>query len=90
MSFYIYILQSQSSGRYYCGSTNDVIRRLEQHNDPDYHTTKTTKRFPGPWILIHKEEFKTRGEAMKREKQIKKHGIKRSLEEFYSDNELSR
>ncbi|MDZ4857373.1 MAG: GIY-YIG nuclease family protein [Candidatus Hydrogenedentes bacterium] len=30
------MLQSGSTGRYYCGSTNDVDRRVRQHNDPDY------------------------------------------------------
>ena len=28
----VYILQSKKNGRFYIGSTNDINRRLEQHN----------------------------------------------------------
>ncbi len=35
-----------------------------------------------PWELIWKKEVLTRSEAMKLEKQIKKRGAKRYLEEF--------
>ncbi len=72
MSFRVYILQSKSTARYYCGSTSDVERRLKQHNDPEYKGSKTTKRFAGPWALIWNEEHTTRGEAMKREKFLKR------------------
>ena len=81
MPFYVYILQSQTSRRYYCGQTSDLKRRLSQHNDSEYKSTKTTKRFPGPWELVWYEEHQTRSSAMKREKQIKKRGIARFLKE---------
>ncbi len=80
MSFYAYIIQSQSSGRYYCGHSSDPQRRLRQHNDPEYKLSKTTKRFKGPWELVWTQELSTRGEAMKLEKSIKKRGIGRYLE----------
>ena len=82
LMFWVYILQSETTGRYYCGSTNDVSRRVRQHNDPEYRGSKTTKRFSGPWELVWSEEHATRSEAMKREKQVKKRGIKRFLEGF--------
>ena len=47
MSFHVYIIKSRSSLRYYCGQTAHLSRTLEQHNDPDYHGTKTTIRFAG-------------------------------------------
>lgn len=81
MPYYTYILQSASSGRHYCGSSSDVQRRLRQHNDPDYTFSKTTKRFDGPWTLVWSEEFPSRSEAMIREKQIKKRGMGRFLED---------
>jgi len=80
MPFFVYILQSQSSGRYYCGQTIDIDRRLQQHNDPDCYLIKTTKVFPGPWALVWKTEFQTRKEAMAKERTIKNIGIKRFLE----------
>ncbi|HDL20277.1 MAG TPA: GIY-YIG nuclease family protein [Nitrospirae bacterium] len=68
--FYVYILQNPA-GRFYIGHSNDLDRRISQHNDPHYTGTRTTKRFPGPWTLVYHEEYRTRSEAMKREKQLK-------------------
>ena len=70
MTFYAYIIRNPD-GRTYTGQTNDPVRRLEQHNDPDHHGSLYTKRYRGPWTLIHKEEFSTRSEAMKRERELK-------------------
>jgi len=80
MSFYVYILQSQSAGRYYCGQTKNLEQRLRHHNDPDYRPDATTRRFAGPWILIWSEQQNARNSAMTRERQIKKRGIERFLE----------
>ncbi len=69
--FYIYILQSQSTGRFHISSTDNLQRRVAQHNDPDYRGSKTTKRFTEPWSIVHSESFATRSEAVRRERQIK-------------------
>jgi len=79
MAYWTYILQSETTGRYYCGSTSDLKRRVQEHNDPKHQLTKTTKRFAGPWILVHSETFDTRTEARKKEIRIKKRGIGRYL-----------
>jgi len=79
MAYWVYIIHSQTSNRYYCGHSSDVERRLRQHNDPAYQLSKTTKRFQGPWNLIWTHEFTTRGKAMAVEKKIKKRGIGRFL-----------
>ena len=71
MPYVVYILQSESTGRYYIGYTDNMERRLRQHNDPGYQSTKTTKRFPGPWNVVYSEMFDSRSEAMIREKQLK-------------------
>jgi putative endonuclease len=65
---WLYILQSQSTGRYYIGSTNDLNRRLSEHNRA--HSLATRGR--GPWILVHRESFPTLLEARRRELEIKK------------------
>ncbi|MFH1934675.1 MAG: GIY-YIG nuclease family protein [Pseudomonadota bacterium] len=80
LAFWVYIIQSENTGRYYCGHSSDPNRRLRQHNDPEYRLSKTTKRFEGPWKLIWSQDCQTRGEAMKLEKTIKKRGIGRYLE----------
>ena len=71
MAYHVYILQSQSTGRYYIGHTDDPARRVRQHNDPTYHGSKTTKRFQGPWELVYRETSESRSSAMLREKEIK-------------------
>ena len=82
MSYYVYILQSESSGRYYCGQTSSLADRLRQHNDPDYIRSRTTKVFKGPWKLIWHQQLKSRSDAMKLEKSIKKRGMQRYLEDI--------
>ena len=54
--------------RFYVGSTDDVQRRLVEHNDTRGDTF-THKH--GPWILVWQEQFSSRSEAMVKEKQIK-------------------
>ena len=83
MSFWVYILQSKSSGRFYCGQSNDLDKRVRQHNDPDYDLTKTTKRLKGPWEIAWKKECSSRSEALKLEKFIKKRGIARYLDQHF-------
>ena len=83
-AFCVYILQSESTGRYYCGQTKRLNVRLREHNDPDYVTTLTTKRFEGPWKLAWARECASRSEAMRLEKQVKTRGIGRFLREAQS------
>jgi putative endonuclease len=61
--FYSYILKSLADGKYYFGSTNDIHKRLERHNQGKVRSTKGRR----PFTLIYYEEFKTRAEAYNRE-----------------------
>lgn len=63
----MYILQSEKSGRYYIGSTDDLIKRLIRHNKGYSRYTKDR----GPFRLVYKEDFETRSEAKKREYYMK-------------------
>ena len=69
MSFYVYIIGSnQPRKRTYVGWTTDISKRLKAHN-----TSKGAKFTRGSqWILLHKEELKTKSDAMKREIELKK------------------
>ena len=69
--FYVYVLTSTSSGKRYIGQTEDVQRRLKQHNTPEHNPRKFTSRNAGPWELRHVEQYPTRAEAMRREKWLK-------------------
>jgi putative endonuclease len=67
--FYIYILYSESSDRFYIGHTSDPERRLIEHNTKD--EIKFTTKFR-PWImLLAFEVSEVRGEAMKMERFLK-------------------
>ena len=65
---YVYILQSQTDGTYYIGSTQDIDARLERHNQGRSNYTKSKR----PWKLVYYEEHPDRSSAVKREKQIKR------------------
>ena len=56
MSCFVYVLRSEATGKVYVGQTNDMERRLREHNDPNYRGTLHTKRNKGPWALVHSEE----------------------------------
>ena len=65
---FVYVLQSETTGRFYVGSTDDVERRLSEHMRG--HSPATRGR--GPWKLVLKEEFETLREARRRELEIKR------------------
>jgi len=69
-TFWAYVLENPK-GRFYIGSTGDADRRLSEHNDPEALPSKYCPKH-GPWRLVWKEAFPTRGQAMQREKQIKR------------------
>ena len=69
MPYFVYILYSEKCDKYYIGHTDNLQRRIEEHNEGKGGIF-TSKCFP--WKLMLNEEFKTRSEAMKRELEIKK------------------
>lgn len=70
MAYFVYILQNPE-GKTYVGQTSNLPRRLAQHNDPGCRLTLHTNRHKGPWSLIHHEQFPTRSQAMRRERELK-------------------
>jgi putative endonuclease len=68
--FYIYILYSEASDKYYIGHTEDYLRRLDEHNQSDYNTF-TSKYLPWEFAAVF-ECGLSRGEAQKIEHFIKK------------------
>ena len=85
MPYYVYVLKSEATGKYYIGHTNNLERRLLRHNDPEYKGSRYTKRQGGPWRLVFKERFLTRAEAMKREKDIKRMKSRDFLESLVAE-----
>ena len=67
--YYIYIIKSLKDNRFYTGFTNDLERRLFEHNRGSKSTKSVVGR--GPFKLIYFEKTKKREEAKKREKFLK-------------------
>ena len=82
--FYTYILKSQKSGRWYTGSTNDLRKRLKQHNEGKSTWTKSKC----PWDLIYYEACLNEEDSRSREKYLKsgmgKRYLKNRLRRFLS------
>ncbi len=74
--FFVYILYSRSINKYYIGQTNDLERRISEHNSGQ--TTYSSRGIS--WELIYQEEKNTRSEAMLLEMKIKQRGISRYLQ----------
>ena len=67
----MYILFSVNAQKRYIGQTDDLDRRVREHNDPSHNTMKFTSKHPGPWVLVYSEQYETRSEAMRRERWFK-------------------
>jgi putative endonuclease len=77
--YYVYAISSQIKKYIYVGLTNNVERRIKDHNDGH---NKTTKPYL-PFKLILTEKFETRVEARKREKYLKSGIGKEYLKRFF-------
>ena len=69
MDFTVYILRT-SSNTFYTGQTNNLEKRLKQHQSKNSKSAKYLRRFES-FELYYKESCPTRTEAMRREIQIK-------------------
>ncbi|MFA6099024.1 MAG: GIY-YIG nuclease family protein [Patescibacteria group bacterium] len=78
MNYFTYILRSLKDNSYYIGSTDNLNKRVAQHNQGSVRSTKGRL----PWELIYTEEFNTRGEAFIREKYIKSRKKRKYIEQL--------
>ena len=69
MAYYVYMLKSKGiKSVSYVGYTNNLKKRVDLHN-----SGKGSKFTRGrKWILIYKEKFKSKNEAISREYYIKR------------------
>ena len=65
--WYVYILRC-ADDTFYTGITNDLARRLKAHNAG---TASKYTRARRPVDMVHQEEVETKGDALRREYQIK-------------------
>ncbi|QQG43323.1 MAG: GIY-YIG nuclease family protein [Candidatus Daviesbacteria bacterium] len=70
MPYFVYILRT-SSQTLYIGQTNNLEKRLKEHQNKTSKSAKYIKYFDS-CQLVYTEEYPTRIEAMRREFQLKK------------------
>jgi len=84
LMFYTYVIESPKSEYCYTGSTSDLRKRFNQHNEG--RSTWTKQR--GPWKLIYYEACLDEEDARSREKYLKsgmgKRYLKNRLKRFLS------
>ena len=80
--FFAYVIQSEIDGSLYKGHSEDLQRRLQQHNSGKTKSIKSKI----PYILIYSEEFLTREESIKRETYFKTAAGRRFLNSKLSFN----
>lgn len=68
--FYLYILKSKKDNSLYIGSTNNLRRRLFEHNKGISKYTKSHL----PYELKYYESYQNEGDARQREVSLKKDG----------------
>ena len=73
--FYTYILISEKDDKFYVGYTDNLKRRIKQHNNGDVESTKYRR----PLKLIYYEACLSQKDATKREKYLKTYNGRRFL-----------
>ncbi len=66
--FYVYILKSKRDNSIYIGYTEDLKRRLKEHNDRENKSTKDKV----PLELVYYESYKSKSDARFREDNLKR------------------
>jgi putative endonuclease len=68
--FYFYVLQSQLDFNFYFGYTEDLKKRLKEHNSGRTLSTKLRR----PFLLVYYEAYRSVEEAKHREYTMKLNG----------------
>lgn len=66
--FFVYVLQSKKDKSFYIGFAVDIKERLKKHNEGLVRSTKNIR----PIELIHCEIYKSKRDALIRERRLKK------------------
>ena len=68
--YYVYVLKSKKDNKCYIGSTNNLKKRLKEHNDGKVFSTKNRR----PLVLKYYEAFLSEKDARLREQRLKNYG----------------
>lgn len=78
--FCVYILKSEKDGRRYIGKTNNLERRLKEHNSGQVSSTKSRR----PFTVLKTIVCKTEIEATNLEREYKKGYKREELDKEFS------
>ena len=81
--FYVYIVYSVKTQKFYKGQCSDVNARLERHNSGLEKST----RYGSPWILLWLTKKETRSDAMTLEKKLKNLSVSKTIKFIQKYNE---
>ncbi len=83
MFWYVYVLENSRTKNLYIGYTNDLRKRLKEHNRGLNFSTKPYR----PWQVIHYEAYLNKEDAKRRENYLKTNQgsrlLKRMLKEYF-------
>jgi len=83
MFHYVYVLESLQNNDLYIGCSDDLRKRLGEHNKGLNRSTKSKK----PWKIIHYEAYLRKDDALRREHYLKTSQgsrlLKRMLKEYF-------
>ena len=68
--YFVYIIQSEKTLKFYTGSTNNLKVGIEQLNAKKVQSTKVYT----PWTMVYYEAFKSEKDARMREQRLKNYG----------------
>lgn len=80
--FYVYVLVNESRTKTYVGSTENLNKRLEEHNAGKVKSSKPYR----PYKILYWEEFGTLSEARNRESYYKSTSGRRRLSAILQRN----
>lgn len=78
--FTVYVLKSNIVNKSYIGVTNNIERRLKEHNLGKHFYTKRYL----PWEVIHEEKFDNFADGRLREKFLKSTAGRRFLKKIFN------
>ncbi len=76
MTYFLYILKSQTTDKHYIGISQNPERRLQYHNTLEKGFTSRYR----PWKIVFKKEFESKQEAMVMERKLKNWKSKTMIE----------
>uniref|UniRef100_A0A832DFW2 GIY-YIG nuclease family protein n=1 Tax=Ignavibacterium album TaxID=591197 RepID=A0A832DFW2_9BACT len=81
MRYFVYILYSKEHNKTYVGYSNNLERRLKEHNSGK---SEYTKKYL-PWKIVYTEEYESEIDARHKEKYYKSAAGRRKIKKIIDD-----